>query len=285
MTKKPESLNVHQILKDHQIRPDKRLGQNFLIVDAYLEKIVAEAGILPSDTVLEIGPGLGSLTVHLCAAAARITAVELDQRFIPPLKEVTKDFSNFEVIQGDILLLEPHDLNLTDGYCVVANIPYYITSAVIKHLLTAQTKPRVLVLTIQKEVAKRITSKSGKLSLLALSVLVFGDPEYAFPIPAGAFYPQPKVDSAVIKVDILDEPRIPPSNLDAFFKLARAGFQQKRKNLRNSLSSGVQLEKSFVEELLAAAQIDKNRRAETLSMDEWIELTKVYLSQQNNNKN
>lgn len=274
----PTPVNVHQLLKDYQIRPDKRLGQNFLVADAYLEKIIAKASILPSDAVLEIGPGLGSLTVHLCARAARVTAVELDQRFISPLHEVTKDYTNFELIHGDILSLAPNDLQLPEGYFVVANIPYYITSAVIRHLLTARKKPRSLVLTIQKEVARRISSSSGKLSLLALSVLVYGNPEYAFSIPAGAFYPQPKVDSAVIKVDILNEPRISPSNQDTFFKLARAGFQQKRKNLRNSLSSGLHLEKSFIEELLVQANIDKNRRAETLSIDEWKKLTELFKS-------
>jgi 16S rRNA (adenine1518-N6/adenine1519-N6)-dimethyltransferase len=162
-------------------------------------------------------------------------------------------------------------------YQVIANIPYYITSKLIRHLMTSEAHPQRIILTIQKEVAERICAASGKLSLLGLSVQVFGHPEIKSRIPAGAFYPPPKVDSAIVRIDMLPDPLIPEEHLETFFNLAKAGFSQKRKNLRNSLSGGLNMEKKSIEELLGSVGIDHRRRAETLTMDEWKAVTLEYV--------
>jgi 16S rRNA (adenine1518-N6/adenine1519-N6)-dimethyltransferase len=262
-------LNAAHLLKKYGLRPHKGLGQNFLQDPIALEKIVAVAEIQPTDTVLEIGPGLGSLTRYLAVAAKEVVAVELDQHLLPPLKAVLAPYQNVRLIQGDILELSPTDLIHEQDYIVAANIPYYITSAVIRHLLESEAKPRRIVLTVQKEVARRICEKPGEMSLLALSVQVYGKPHIAAYIPAGAFFPAPSVDSAVLVIDIYPKPLIPSEYLETFFKLIKAGFSQKRKTLRNSLSSGLKVSPSSAAELLTRAGIDPRRRAETLSIEEW----------------
>ncbi len=272
-------LEIGALLRKHGLRPKKGLGQNFLADPAALERIIAAAEIPPETAVLEIGPGLGNLTRYLAKAARRVVAVELDAALLPALQEVLAPFDNVEVVQGDILELNPADLMHEPGYHVVANIPYYITSAVIRRLLEAPLQPARIVLTVQKEVAERITAAPGKLSLLALSVQVYGQPKVSARIPAGAFYPPPNVDSAVVRVDLYPQPWIPTEQLDSFFRLAKAGFSQKRKTLRNSLSGGLGWKPERAQALLAAAGIDPMRRAETLSLDEWRELTAAYLAQ------
>jgi 16S rRNA (adenine1518-N6/adenine1519-N6)-dimethyltransferase len=262
-------LDIAHLLRKYGLRPHKGLGQNFLQDPSALEQIVSEADIQPSDTVLEIGPGLGSLTRYLAASAREVVAVELDRHLLPPLKAVLAPYPNVRLIQGDILELSPADLVREQDYIVAANIPYYITSAVIRHLLESYPKPRRVVLTIQKEVAQRICEKPGDMSLMALSVQVYGRPHIAAHIPAGAFFPAPSVDSAVLVIDIYPAPLIPSEQLDTFFKLIKAGFSQKRKTLRNSLASGMSLPPASSAELLGQAGIDPQRRAETLSIDEW----------------
>lgn len=265
----PPPLNTAELLRQYGLRADKRLGQNFLQEASALQKIVAAAEIDEGDTVLEIGAGLGSLTRHLAAAARQVIAVELDGRLLAPLRFALNGYTNVEIIHGDILRLSPAELAAAPGYLVVANIPYYITSALLRHLLESEARPRRLVLTVQDEVAERICAATGKMSLLALSVQVYGQAEVAAHIPAGAFYPAPKVDSAVIRVDIFPTPLIPYPLLEAFFRLAKAGFSQKRKTLRNALSAGLRIAPGQAESLLRAAGIDPQRRAETLSVKEW----------------
>jgi len=268
---------IPALLRQYGLRPDKRLGQNFLIDPKALEKIVQAAEIDPTDVVLEIGAGIGNLTSYLAKAACNVTAVELDGRFIPVLRSMLAAYSNVIIIQGDIMRLSPADLLQAlpipqSGYLVVANIPYYITSAVIRHLLEAHPQPKRVVLTIQSEVAERICARIGKLSLLALGVQVYGQPSIAARIPAGAFYPSPKVDSAVVRVDLFPQPAVPQDLLDTFFHLAKAGFGQKRKTLRNSLASGLKISTADVERMLVKTKIDPSRRAETLSLLEWTKL-------------
>ena len=279
----PEALNVPALLRQHQLRPRKSLGQNFLIDNQALEKVVDAAEITKNDQVLEIGAGLGSLTRFLAMAANQVVAVELDKHLIPLLKTVLAQETNVEVICGDILDLDPSRLMHQDGYLVVANIPYYITSAIIRHLLEAAHKPRRMVLTIQEEVAKRICAKPGDLSLLALSVQVFGQAKIVASIPAGAFYPPPKVDSSVIKIDLYEKPVIPAGNLDSFFQLAKAGFSQKRKMLRNSLSAGLGWPVNQTQNLLMSCEIDPTRRAETISLTEWKIITEVFREESQKN--
>lgn len=262
-------LNAASLLKRYDLRAHKGLGQNFLQDPFALERIVAAAEIQPTDTVLEIGPGLGSLTRYLAVAAKEVVAVELDADLLPPLKQVLAPYRKVRLIQGDILKLSPKELIAEGDYLVVANIPYYITSAVIRHLLEHETKPRRIVLTVQKEVAQRICAQPGDMSLLALSVQVYGKPRIATHIPAEAFFPAPKVDSAVLVVDIYSSPLVKEELLELFFKLIKAGFGQKRKTLRNSLSSGLHISPTKAAELLTGAGIDPQRRAETLSIEEW----------------
>jgi 16S rRNA (adenine1518-N6/adenine1519-N6)-dimethyltransferase len=269
-------LDAHAILKKYGLRADKKLGQNFLQDDDALQKIVQAADISTDDYVLEIGPGVGSLTRYLAASASTVTAVELDLDLIPPLKAVLSPFSNVKIIHGDILELNISDIIKQPNYIVVANIPYNITSAIIRHLLESQPKPSRIVLTIQKEVAERICETPGDLSLLALSVQVYGKPGLQAVIPAEAFHPIPKVDSAILRIDIYNEPLIEKDLLNTFFKLIKAGFGQKRKTLRNSLSSGLHVSTEKAESLLKQAEIESMRRAETLSIDEWKRLCQIY---------
>ena len=265
-------LNVTAVLKRYGLRADKALGQNFLQDNSALEKIANAAEILSEDCVLEIGPGLGSLTRYLAVSAKQVTAVELDPDLLPPLKAILQPYQNVRVVHGDILELKISELVSQPDYIVAANIPYNITSAIIRHLLEGDIKPRRVVLTIQKEVAERICAKPGDLSLLALSVQVYGKPSIAAKIPAGAFYPVPNVDSAILRIDIYKEPLIPADLLKTFFKLIKAGFSQKRKTLRNSLSAGLSKSPQETESMLTSAGIDFMRRAETLSIEEWKEL-------------
>jgi 16S rRNA (adenine1518-N6/adenine1519-N6)-dimethyltransferase len=264
-------LDFPGMMRRHGLYADKRLGQNFLLDDHLLEKIVQSARVSQQDAVLEIGAGLGNLTRHLAVSARRVVTVELDGRLIPVLQEVVGAFANVQVVAGDILAQSPGQLlgYETSGYLVVANIPYYITSAVIRHLLSSQPRPQRIVLTIQREVAERICATAGDLSLLALSVQVYGEPTIDGRIPAGAFFPPPKVDSAIVRIEVFPKPVLPEQDLDTFFLLAKAGFGQKRKTLRNALANGLGITGERAALLLTSAKIDPQRRAETLRLDEW----------------
>lgn len=271
--------DVPALLRQYGLRPDKSLGQNFLLDEAALNRVAEAAEIQPDDTVLEIGPGLGSLTVLLAARAHQVVAVELDADLIPPLRGVLADCGNVRLVQGDILTLNPAELVDEAGYLVVANIPYYITSALMRHLLEASRPPRRLVLTVQREVAERICAGPGDMSLLALSVQVYGEPHISGHIPAGAFYPPPKIDSAVLRVDLFAEPLFPGPLLKPFFTLIKAGFSQKRKTLRNALAGGLGWKNTRVDQFLALAQVDPMRRAETLGFAEWQRLVQAYCAE------
>lgn len=268
----PEILNIPEILHRYGLRPNRKLGQNFLVDQSGLRRVISAAEILPRDTVLEIGPGLGSLTRLLSDEAHRVVAVELDERFIPALREILAPNRNVEIIHGDILKLDPAQLVPDSGYLVVANIPYYITSAIIRHLLNSRSTPRRLVLTVQQEVAQRICAPPGEMSLLALSVQIFGQPSVTALLPAQAFYPPPEVASAVMRIEIHPNPLVPVDQTDLFFRLAKAGFSQKRKTLQNSLSAGMGWNKAKTQKLLMSAEIDPQRRAESLSIGEWLKL-------------
>ncbi len=262
-------LNVPALLRQFNLHPDKSLGQNFLTDEGALAKVAAAAEAGPEETVLEIGSGLGSLTRHLAVAARRVVAVELDEGLLPALREVLRPHPNVEVVQGDILNLSPLALGLPPGYKVAANIPYYITSAVIRHLLEAEARPARIVLTVQREVAERICAQPGEMSLLAVSVQFYSVPRILARIPAGAFYPRPNVDSAVVRLDVLPRWAVDIRDSETFFRVVKAGFSQKRKQLRNSLSGGLQLSGEQVVAWLARAGVDPRRRAEALALEEW----------------
>ena len=269
-------LNIHALLNEFDMKADKSLGQNFLHDSSALQQIIDAAEIQKSDIVLEIGPGFGSLTRYLALLAGKVICVELDHDFIPILGRVLTPYSNIEIIEGDILKIRISNLVHDENYLVVANVPYNITSAIFRHLLDNFPRPKRLVLTIQKEVAQRICAEPGNMSLLALSVQIYGKPRIANIISAECFYPVPKVESAIIRVDMNPEPLISQELLEPFFLLAKAGFSQKRKTLRNSISAGLRITKEDAAFLLENSGIDPMRRAETLSIPEWSVLTKQF---------
>jgi len=266
-------MDVRRLLKEFDIQPKKSLGQNFLVDRQALKRIVEAAEVGPEDVILEIGPGLGTLTRCLATRAGWVVAVELDRRLVEVLEQTLADLPNVEVIHGDILELNPADLleryMASLRYKVVANLPYYITSAVLRHLLTAQVKPKVMVVTVQLEVAQRITAEPGDMSLLAVSVQFYGRPRIVARIKAGAFYPSPQVDSAVVRIDLGDRPLVEVNDVDGFFEVVRAGFAQRRKQLRNALAAELALPTGEVAQALSRAGVNPKRRAQALSIEEW----------------
>ncbi|MCL4868604.1 MAG: ribosomal RNA small subunit methyltransferase A [Anaerolineae bacterium] len=259
------------ILSQYGLEPKKSLGQNFLFDDQVLARIVAAASLTATDHVLEIGPGLGHLTQHLANAAATVTAVELDQRYLPILDDRLGHLPHLRLIHGDILEQDLAALFPQSDYKVVANVPYYITGAILRHLLASQSKPSLLVMTVQKEVAQRLTAAPGNLSLLAVSVQFYGQARLVGIIRAGAFWPRPEVDSAIVRLDLSPEPLLPLADEAAFFRVVKAGFSQKRKQLKNNLAS-LGMGDDRVAAALTQAQLDGRRRAETLTLPEWVRL-------------
>ena len=276
-------MDVRRLLREFDFQPRKGLGQNFLVSEGVLRRIVATADLKPGDVVLEVGPGLGTLTRLLAQQAERVIAVELDQRLVEILSQTLTDFPNVEIVQGDILEMEPGEpgglSELSTGYKVVANLPYYITSAILRHLLTAKAKPQWIVVTVQREIAQRMIADPGQMSLLSVSVQFYGHPSIVARIPAGAFYPTPKVNSAVVRIDLYESPPVAISDVDRFFEVVRAGFGHKRKQLRNALAQGLSLPVGTVVEALRHAGVDEKRRAQTLSLEEWARVTHGFSGQ------
>jgi 16S rRNA (adenine1518-N6/adenine1519-N6)-dimethyltransferase len=263
--------SVPALLRAHGLHPQKGLGQNFLVDPVALGRIVAAADLMPDDVVVEVGAGLGTMTRILAEQAGHVVAIELDERLIGILHAQLADLPNVEIVHGDVLRIS----DFFSRYKVVANLPYYITSAVLRHFLARVPRPRLMVITVQREVAQRIVARPGEMSLLAVSVQFYGRPRIVARIKAGAFYPPPRVDSAVVRVDVGSRPIVTlPNGVGeaAFFRVVRAGFGQRRKMLRNSLSAGLGLPPARVEEVLGRVGVDPRRRAETLSLEEWAEL-------------
>lgn len=270
-----------QLLKKYQLHPKKKLGQNFLVDPNHLSKIVIAAAIEPHERVLEVGPGLGALTPHLATAARYLLAVEIDGDMLAILQNELAALPNVHFVQADILAHAPTDLwtgidpgfRRDAGYVVVANLPYYITSAVIRHFLESDTPPDRMLLTMQKEVAQRIVATPGEMSLLAVSVQFYGRARIKHLIPASAFLPPPKVESAVLEIRRHAPALVNVANPKQYFQVVRAGFSQKRKQLKNSLAGGLGETQAQATSWLEAANIDPRRRAETLSLAEWARLT------------
>ena len=253
--------------------PKKSLGQHWLKDPEILADIAEAAELTGDDVVLEIGPGLGTLTSRLLARANSVTAVEFDAdlaRKLPgqfPGKKLT-------VVNQDILQF---DLNqLPKNYKVVANVPYYITSKIVEKLMTAENKPSIAVLLVQKEVAERIAAEAGNMSVLSVSVQIFAEAELDIEVPRQFFTPPPKVDSQVVVLRIRDNPLITSEDQRDFFRIVKAGFSAKRKKLRSSLSGGLGIDKSVAEELLKNAGISPDARAEDLAIEDWKRLLKEW---------
>lgn len=276
-------MDIGKILREYGVRPSKGLAQNFLVSEGVLDKIVAASELDPADVVLEVGPGLGLMTRRLAEAARAVVAIELDRRMIAILSDRLADLPNVHIVEADILAVEPAEViaeRLGEGasgspYKVVANLPYYITSAALRHLLESSRRPQSLTVMVQREVAQRIAAEPGAMSLLALSVQVYGRPEIVARVPAGAFYPPPKVDSAVVRVRVYDEPVAPEALRERLFRVARAGFEQKRKQLINSLSANLRLPREAVVEGLTRASIAPTARPQTLSVEDWLRLAEA----------
>lgn len=246
--------------------PKKSLGQHWLKDRAVLANIADAAGIHEDDTVLEIGPGLGTLTSELIRRAQKVVAVELDGELAAKLP---KQFPGtaLEVVNQDILTFDLR--TLPENYVVVANVPYYITSKIIKYLTTSVNIPRTIVLLIQKEVAVRLAAQPGNMSILAVSAQIYAQVRLGKVVPAELFTPPPKVDSQVVILDMHTKALVSPEQEKAFFRIVKAGFVAKRKKLRSSIASGLHISKQEAVELLASAGIDADERAEQLSIADW----------------
>jgi 16S rRNA (adenine1518-N6/adenine1519-N6)-dimethyltransferase len=270
---------VRALLRRHGLlRANKALGQHLLVSRPALRAVVDAADLTPDDAVLEVGAGHGALTVELARRASRVVAVELDRAILPVLRETTAPFPQVEIVARNLLDVAPQDLFGDGPYKLVANLPYYITAATLRHFLEARNPPRLLVVMVQREVAERMVARPGEMSLLSLSVQFYGRPRIVAQVPASAFYPPPKVDSAVVRVDLPTTPPLLPEERNWFFMLAHAGFAEKRKQIHNSLARHLEADPERIQGWLSAAGIDPARRAQTLSLEDWLRLTAVSLA-------
>jgi 16S rRNA (adenine1518-N6/adenine1519-N6)-dimethyltransferase len=268
--------NPKQILNQIGIDPIKSLGQNFLHDPNTIEKIVDSAEIMPHEVVIEIGPGAGAITGLLAQRARQVFSIEIDERLRPILASQLREYDNVQVIFQDFLTVDVSALVGTQDFVVVANVPYYITSPIILQLLSLPHLPRAIVLTIQYEVAERIVAQPPDMNRLAVITQLYGVPSIVSKLSAAVFWPRPDVESAVIKIVPHITSMIAIEDVKLFSRLVKAGFSQKRKQLRNSLSAGLGIKGKEAGELLASARIDPQRRAETLSLPEWKALLEAY---------
>ncbi len=271
---------IKNLLKSRGIRPSKRLGQNFLIDRRAVRKIVEAAELKPTDLVLEIGPGIGTLTQELANRARKVIAVEKDQKMVEILRETLRGFDNIEIVREDIRMSDtPQDLEgcrTSLKYKVVGNLPFYLTAPVIRQFLERPATPKLMVLVVQKEVAQRICAKPPKMNLLAVSIQLYSTPEVVYCISKKSFWPRPEVDAAIIKLKVKSQKL--KVNKDLFFKIVKAGFSQPRKQLINNLSKGLKIDKKKMEAWLLENNIKPSQRAETLTIIDWLRLAKAYLT-------
>ena len=259
-----------RLLRRMGLRPRKGLGQHFLVSPGVLEHIADAADIGSKDTVVEIGPGLGALTEVLARRAGQVIALELDDELAAALKHVFADQPHVEIMHGDATKTDINELvSESKQYKLVANLPYYIATAIIRRFLEAPHKPRIMVVTVQKEVALSMAAPEGKTGLLGVVTQFYGKPKIMGTIRPGSFYPPPKVTSAVLRIDVHPSPPIQVSSEKGFFTLVRAGFSAPRKQLKGVLSQALGIPADDVKRVLASVGIDWKRRAETLTLDEW----------------
>ncbi len=285
----PLLTQTKRLLCQSDLKARKGLGQHFLIDQQVLKLITSAAELTPTDVVVEVGPGLGILTRELAGQAGWVIAVEVDRKLAEVLRQGLASFDNITIINDDILSIDPADLlqppkgivpqpvGSRSKYKVVANLPYYITSAVLRHFLESSVKPQIMVVMVQKEVAEAIAAKPGQMSVLSNSVQFYGEPSIVSYVPAESFYPAPEVDSAVLRISLYPQPAVAVTSETSFFQLVRAGFTASRKQIGNSLAQGLNLPKMQVLSLLEEAVIIPRRRAETLTLDEWARLWQVFI--------
>jgi 16S rRNA (adenine1518-N6/adenine1519-N6)-dimethyltransferase len=274
------------------LRAKKRFGQHFLSDTNILNRIVDAAEIAPEETVLEVGPGLGALTSVLVERARRVVAVEVDRDLIAGLRSRFASSPNVAIVEGDVLELSPGELlgsqhggcgehrgqteeDVGEPYVVVANLPYNIAAPVLRRFLEGDVRPRRLVVMVQLEVAEAIAAKPGRMSLLSVATQVYGDVRMVMKVAPGAFSPPPKVESAVVRIDVAAQPKVDVP-LDALFRIARAGFGNPRKQLRNSLSFGLHVKQEVIDQVMARAGIDATLRPQVLSLDDWAAIARAW---------
>ncbi len=271
---------LKNLLGSHGLKPNFTYGQNFLLDEIVLEDIVDAAGVKAGDKVLEIGPGIGNLTRKLLERGAYVLAVEKDPKFLPLLHSLKKDFKKtlrFEIADALEYNFQQFFKELPGSaeYKVVANIPYYVTGKILQMLLAAEFKPLSITVLTQKEVAQNVVAGPGKLSILAISVQLFGQPKLVRTVPAKAFYPAPKVDSAVLHIELFKKARYAVSDEKRFFRILHACFAGKRKQLHNTLKNNLQLTKERANEVLGEAGISAAARPQELSIEQWLRLAEL----------
>lgn len=268
-------------LREAGIAARRSLGQHFLTSASTLRRIADACDLTPRHTVIEIGAGLGGLTAELSSRAGHVIAVELDDALAPYLERRFAG-TNVLVVHGDALALAPGELLARIGvrppYAVAGNLPYNVAQPLLRRYLEARPRPERLVVMVQAEVAESIVARPGEMSLLSCSVQLYGAPRLLFRVPPSAFYPPPKVRSAVVRIDVSARPRADVDDIDAFFRVARAGFSTRRKQLRNALANGLRVEAAIAAELLAGAGIDATLRAQDLALDQWAALARAWVA-------
>lgn len=263
------------LLKEAGIKARKRLGQHFLTDRKVLKSIVRAAELSPEDTVIEVGPGLGILTLELAKRAGSVIAVELDTRLSGLLASRLAGVHNVRIVNADILKVSPAELLQGEAhYKVVANLPYYITSPVLHHFVLSSPRPSLMVVMLQREVAEAVVASKGKMGLLAITLHIYSKPRIIAYVSPKSFYPPPKVESAIVRFDMLPQPAI-SVDTGRFLALVKCGFDSPRKKLRNSLAHGLGMKPAEAASLLEKAGIGPDRRAETLSLQEWSNLYQV----------
>lgn len=279
MSTKLEQLK--ELLKKDNLWAKKSLGQNFLIDEIALNSIIEAADLQPNDQIIEVGPGTGFLTEKLIEKAKQVTAVEYDEDMVHVLNGRFQKVKNLEIIHSDILKFNIENWTLGIGNChykVVANIPYYITSPLIKLFLQAKKRPSTMVLLVQKEVAEKICGITGK-SLITIETQLFGDPEIIMEVPSKSFHPAPKVDSAILKIKVHDQPLVAENELKDFLRIVKFGYSQKRKKLCNTLSAGLRIKPAVIKSILEDMGINTDIRAEKLDISDWKDLLKLLQAQ------
>jgi len=269
-------------LRSLDLRARKGLGQHFLVDDRVLKRIVSAAKLAANDTVVEVGPGLGILTKELARRAGRVIAIELDPKLASALEQALASIANVTIVNADVLESDPGVLirkatgDVGARYKVVANLPYYIATAVVRHFLEAGLKPQLVVITVQKEVAQVMVAQPGKMSLMSVSVQFYGKPSIVDYVPARSFYPAPKVDSAIVRIELYDRPAVEVEDVAQFFEVVRGGFAAPRKQLHNSLAQGLKISSAEAAALLERAGISQERRAQTLTLEEWARVCRLF---------
>lgn len=264
---------LKNLMQRFKLNPNKTYGQHFLMDETILEDMIDEAGVKAGDTVLEIGPGIGNLTERLLEHGAKVLSVEKDPQFLPVLKTLEKENKeNFSYELTDALKYNFSDRLKGSTYKVVANIPYYITGKIVQMFMHAAHKPDSLTLLMQKEVAYNIAAKPGSMNLIAISVQLFADAKVVSVVPGHKFHPAPKVDSAVIHITLHKKPKYKLKDEAKLFRILRACFSGKRKQLHNTLTNNLQLDKDLVATTLDKLKIDPMIRPQALTIEQWLEL-------------